>query len=262
MRTPLLRSAAFVLAYFLILLAAAVPKGMVPRRFGDLTWGVLSSLAVYGLTRWLLTRERRIPHELGLDVTRSSILRLLAGLVLGVALYGATVVVIALVVSPVRLAPNAPPPLSTWLLMVSGFLALACMEELGFRAYPLRTLLPVLGHWPAQLLVASVFALSHMLTGWPWETALLGVFPSALLFGALAVRSGGLALPIGLHAALNIAYWAVGAKETPGVWTIVIAPAQASQVATAAPWIGAGVTLLAAVLAAYSPHGTDTSSRS
>lgn len=260
MRQALVRSAAFVAAYFLILLAAAVPKGMVPRRFADLTWGTVSSLAVYGVTRWLLQRERRTPRDVGVALSRQSFARLLLGGILGVLTYGVTVGIISMTVTPIHFDATGAPAASTLLLIITGFLALSCMEELGFRAYPLRTLLPVLGHWPAQIVVAAVFALSHGLAGWPWETVWLGVFPSALLFGALATRTGGLAMPIGFHAALNIAYWMVGAKESPGVWRIRVDPAAADSVTTIAPLIGAAVMVVATLLVSRPRRPTDGAS--
>lgn len=259
LRPALWRSAAFTIAYFVILLAAAVPKGMVPPRFADLTWGTLASLAVYALTRWLLRTERRAPSDVGIALSVHAVWRVLLGALLGFGVYGLTVLLVSVSVAPIRFDATGTPDVSTWMRIISGFLALSIMEELGFRGYPQHTLMPVLGYWPTLVAVALVFALSHALTGWPMETALLGVFPSALLFGAVAGRSGGLAMPVGLHAALNIAYWMVGAKESPGVWTIRVAPSEAARLSTAAPLVGAGVMILAALLVTVWPRRRDGS---
>ncbi|MBL8962121.1 MAG: hypothetical protein JNJ98_19825, partial [Gemmatimonadetes bacterium] len=82
---------------------------------------------------------------------------------------------------------------------------------------------------------------------------LLGVVPSGLLFGVMAVRSNGLAMPIGLHAALNIGLWSVGAKETPGAWILNASPEHMARVETFAPLVGMAVTLLAVVVIASWP---------
>jgi membrane protease YdiL (CAAX protease family) len=131
--------------------------------------------------------------------------------------------------------------------MVGTYLALSLMEELGFRGYPLRTLVPTLGPWRAQAIVAVAFALSHIGFGWPLRTVLFGVLPNALLFGAAALASRGLAMPIGLHAALNISRWAVGETDVSGFWTLTVAESGRDRVATSAPFIGIGVTVVATI---------------
>lgn len=60
--------------------------------------------------------------------------------------------------------------------------------------------------------------------------------------------SGCVAMPIGLQAAVNIALWAVGEKDTPGVWTLSVAPQLTERRGTVSPLVGMTVTLLAAAL--------------
>jgi membrane protease YdiL (CAAX protease family) len=240
------RVAMFLLGYFAILFAMAVPKGMVAPHAADLTWGILSSLGVLALTTWMLRRESREPATIGLVPDRGTPARLLLGAGIGLGVYGITVWTISALLGPVTFTPAAAPRAGDVLLILCGVLALACMEELGFRGYPLRTLIPVIGLWPAQLSTAVLFGLGHLAFGWSWASVLLGVVPSALLFGAAAVRFGGLAAPIGLHAAVNIAAWAVGAKETAGLWTPSVGAAQEARVALLGPMVGLVVTLGAA----------------
>jgi membrane protease YdiL (CAAX protease family) len=73
----------------------------------------------------------------------------------------------------------------------------------------------------------------HLAFGWPLPSILLGVVPGALLFGVAAVASRGLGVPIGLHAAWNLADWAVGRKDTPGLWTMVVDEPLRGRMATA-----------------------------
>ncbi|MEQ1693580.1 MAG: CPBP family intramembrane glutamic endopeptidase [Gemmatimonas sp.] len=249
----IVRVFAFVVAYFLIMYAASVPKGMAPRRVADIVWGGLTSIAVYMLTRFLLLNEQRTRRELGLEFDKRSAARLLGGAAIGFAVYGLSVVTISLTLGPLRLSPASAPDATTWMLIIASFLALSCMEELGFRAYPLRTLIRVLGVWPAQLSVAVLFGLTHLIFGWTWQSVVMGVIPSGLLFGVMAVRSNGLAMPIGLHAALNIAQWILSAKDTPGVWTVSTDPAHTARVTAFAPWVALPVTLLATVIIAKWP---------
>lgn len=253
MDSPILRVALFLVGYFAILFVASIPKGMVPPAFADLVWGTLSSIGILALTVWLMRREQRDLSSIGLQPDGGTALRLIGGFVIGCAVYALTLALISVSAGPIRLTPDAAAGGGTLLLVTASFLALSCMEELGFRAYPLRTLAPSMGVWPAQLLIVVAFGLAHLLFGWAWQPVLLGVIPSALLFGAAAMRSGGLALPIGIHAALNLALWAVGEKGGTGIWHISVDEARVPHVSAAAPFIGVGVLLAAALLIAMWP---------
>jgi uncharacterized protein len=256
MKPALLRVAAFFIAFNLIMYAASVPKGMAPRWAADIVWGGLASLGIYAFTLFLLAREQRSRSELGLVPDRRSAARLIGGLLIGTTVWGAQMGLISLTLGPLTMSAVAVlPSATTWLAIITSFLALSAMEELGFRAYILRTLIPVLGVWPTQLAVAALFGLWHLVFGWPWQTVLMGVVPSGLLFGVMVVRSNGLAMPIGLHAALNIGLWSVGAKETPGAWIINTSPAHTARVETFAPLVGMAVTLLTTALIARWPVG-------
>ena len=59
-----------------------------------------------------------------------------------------------------------------------------------------------------------------MLYGWDLRLVAFGVLPGGVLFGMSAAASGGLALPIGLHAAWNVGDWFLGQKATPGPWRL------------------------------------------
>jgi uncharacterized protein len=126
---------------------------------------------------------------------------------------------IDIIVGPVRLTRGIASS-ETMVILGCTFLALACMEELGFRGYALRTLVRATGMWRAQTIVASAFGLSHVAFGWSWINILLGVIPLALLFGIVATSSRGLALPIGIHAGVNFAQWAV--TDNSGIWKLVV----------------------------------------
>lgn len=253
MPAPALRVALFLGAYLLVLLAASVPKGMAPPRYADLVWGAVASFALLALTRAVLSREQRSLREVGLAPDARTIGRLLGGAAIGLVVYGATMVLISLTLGPIQLSAPHWPTAATWVVNLVSYLALSSMEELGFRGYALHTLARAIGVWPAQLGIALAFGASHLLFGWAWPTIMLGVIPSALLFGVVALRSGGLAMPIGLHAALNLAQWMVGEKDTAGIWTLAVEPTYTARLTTYAPFVGMGVTLLAAILIARWP---------
>jgi hypothetical protein len=78
----------------------------------------------------------------------------------------------------------------------------------------------------AQLFVALLFAAEHRLSGATWMDALAGVAVGSLLFGAAALATRGLAVPVGLHAAWNAGQWALGLKGSPAIWKGVTPPGQ------------------------------------
>jgi len=99
---------------------------------------------------------------------------------------------------------------------------LSCREELAFHGYPLRRLKISFGFWGSQLIVILIFAVEHMAGGWSWTQALFGAGVGCLLFGMAAIATGGLAVPIGLHAAWNFGDWLRGNKQSNGLWKSVV----------------------------------------
>jgi len=236
----------FWAAYGGILLLAGFGRGFVPPAFGPLGWGLSSTAALLLLTNAMLRRERRPTSAVGINLAPASFARFAIGLLLGCGIYAATVVSVSILAGPIHLDRIPAPAPAVVFLTVATTLALSAMEELGFRGYTLWTLRPALGPVVAQVVVALAFALSHVFYGWPWATVFLGVVPNAVLFGAAATVSGGLAVPLGIHVAVNLARWAVGETAHSGVWTLAVADADQLRVATVAPAIGALVPLLLA----------------
>jgi uncharacterized protein len=212
---------------------------MVPARWSALVWGAISSIAIFALTLLFLKRENRALSDVGLKAQAASGGRFIAGAVIGLCTYSLIIACTWAIAGPMRVTRTPAPDATVIVLMLGSYLALAVMEELGFRGYPLRTLVRALGPWRAQGVVAAAFCLSHVAFGWPWQAVALGVLPSAILFGVAALAARDLAMAIGLHAAINVARWSVGQTGTPGLWTIAIDGAAAAL----APAIGFIVTV-------------------
>ena len=216
------RVSLFWLAYLAVLFATGMFKGMAPAAARELTWALVNAAAVLALTVFALRREGRTAGSVGLGLEAGSFRRFGAGLVIGLALYGLHLLIVSAVAGPIRLAPAPGADAGRLVLAAATYLALSSMEELGYRGYPLRTLMLRFGIWPAQAIVVALFSLNHILFGWSWTMVLLGVTTGGLLFGMAAIASRGLALPIGLHAAWNLGGWSVGEKDSPGLWTMVL----------------------------------------
>jgi uncharacterized protein len=228
--------------YLAILLGMAMVKAKAPPQWGQLVWGLTSSVALLPLTLVFLRRDGRRFRDVGLNVGAMTVPRFAAGCLIGLAVYGSNVL-IAAAVGPVHVTRAGAADPGALALVVGTIMALACMEELGFRGYALRTLVPSVGLWPAQAVVAGAFGLCHLAFGWSWANVLLGVVPAALVFGMAAVASRGLAMPVGIHAALNFSQWAAGG--TGGLWTITVDEEARARVGAVAPFTGVAVTLAA-----------------
>lgn len=80
-------------------------------------------------------------------------------------------------------------------------------EELLFRGYAFQRLVQTVGAWPGILISAVLFGLYHLVGSGMWGMG--GFFRLAMptlggvVFGWAALRTRGLALPIGLHLAGN-----------------------------------------------------------
>jgi membrane protease YdiL (CAAX protease family) len=77
------------------------------------------------------------------------------------------------------------------------------VEELVFRGYGFERLIAGIGVWKAQLVTALLFAVFHVVNGWPWQVALIGTTAGSLLFGLVFIRWRSVPAAVGVHAAGN-----------------------------------------------------------
>lgn len=238
----------FWLFYLATLWVAAQVQLFFPEQFQRLVWGVTSSAILLAGTLLFVRWERRSLREVGLGWSAKSPPKLLLGTLVGLLVYGVVIILIMLSAGTggVSLERNEAGSLAPAIVVVLTIFALSLMEELGFRGYPLFTLEERYGVWRSQLIVATAFGLVHIAYGWAWPSVVLGVMPAALLFGMSAAASRGLAMPVGVHAGVNLAQWALGEKEEPGLWTIVVSDEAAGVVGSISTWISVGVVLGAA----------------
>jgi membrane protease YdiL (CAAX protease family) len=107
------------------------------------------------------------------------------------------------------------------------FAGVAVAEELLFRGFVFQRLISGLGVWPAQLLTAAFFLLTHWnspgMTGSVKVMASLNIFLASILFGLAFIRTRNLAMPLGLHWMANwmqggVLGFGVSGTETAGLW--------------------------------------------
>ncbi|HRG79736.1 MAG TPA: type II CAAX endopeptidase family protein [Cyclobacteriaceae bacterium] len=81
-------------------------------------------------------------------------------------------------------------------------------EELLFRGFIFHRLIESFGQWPAQLLLAGMFLLTHLnnpgMTGTIKIIASINIFIASILFGISYIKTKNLAMPIGLHFMANV----------------------------------------------------------
>jgi membrane protease YdiL (CAAX protease family) len=194
---------------------------MLPGKWSEIATGTLASVGAFGLSVLFVRWEKLRLSDIGVAIDARSALRLGLGFVLGLSIVALWAGVSA-VTSPVRWVRASGGGLPTAILALAAYLALACREELAFRGYPLRILNRSFGLWFAQIFVAVIFAAEHRLGGLTGTRALVGAAAGSLLFGIAAVRTRGLAVPIGLHAAWNFGQWTLGLRGSSGLWRPVV----------------------------------------
>jgi membrane protease YdiL (CAAX protease family) len=97
---------------------------------------------------------------------------------------------------------------STLMSIVLLFVGVAAAEELLFRGFIFQRLIAGLGQWPAQLILAGYFLLTHLnnpgMTGDVKILASINIFIASLMFGVAFIRTKSLAMPLGLHFMANL----------------------------------------------------------
>lgn len=70
-----------------------------------------------------------------------------------------------------------------------------------------QRLIQAFGKWPAQLIVAALFLLTHInnpgMTGIVKTLASINIFIASILFGICYIKTNSLAMPLGLHFTAN-----------------------------------------------------------
>jgi membrane protease YdiL (CAAX protease family) len=181
--------------------------------------GVLLVVLMLIVTWCFVTSEKRTTIDPGTGFVAGSIPRALAGLVCIAPLAAISVLALKWLVPGVSFVRQ-----QTSVGHLAGVLALyfvlVSYEEIAFRGYPMRRLLPALGTWPTLFSTSVIFAAYHMVLGWGLFQALVGTGAGSVLFGmALLASRRGLAFPIGVHAGWDFVTWCFGVSGA-GIWKL------------------------------------------
>ncbi len=159
------------------------------------------------LATWACTRLRKEPlSSVGYRLDRRWFREMAGGTLIGI---GTVLAVVGMIwaIGGVRFELDPARSLSTLLAGLYLFLFVALMEETLFRGFIFQRLLAGVGYWPAQIALASLFALGHWgnpgMQGSTEAVATLDLFLGAVLLGLAYLRTRSLALPVGLHLGWN-----------------------------------------------------------
>ncbi len=209
-----------------------------PETYKRLVHGLIGTAAAFITTFIFLRSDKKSFAAIGLQLQRSTLPKFFAGILMGTGIMGALVMgVLYFTHTGVELNPQANMLRFLWATI--ALLPLAFMEELGFRAYPLRLLQDTTGIRLAIFITSVLFALYHIANGWTVRSSFYGPAVWGLLFGIAAVYSKGIALPTGIHYAANLTTAAfsenanaqslfiihpaagAGAADSQGDWTVI-----------------------------------------
>lgn len=203
-----------------MILSSVVTKEL-PKTFSDILHGVIVVLGIFGITILFSRWEKTTLLEIGVVPHRNTIKLFVFGFAIGLVLaLTHALAVVYFIQSKLVLVSSLS--LSSFFLTLLLYFIFSLREELAFRAYSLRTLAYSLGSWKAQIIIAIIFGIEHMAGGYTFKQAFLGAAVGAILFGIAALKTKGIALPVGLHLAWNFGQWCLGFKDEPGIWENII----------------------------------------
>lgn len=205
----------------LLLLSGGFIVPFFPTSWERCVYGSFGTISAFVATWLVLKSEQKTFADYGLYWQPDTAGKFFKGLAIGFIIFAA-IIALLLLFTPLQLQQNN----TTWnLLGVMGYVAiipLAFMEELAFRAVPFLKLNKAFGFRLTQIILALAFALYHIAQGWNLPTAFFGPAIWALIFAWAAAWSGGIAMPTGIHFALNAAQQLTGLKggESAAIWTL------------------------------------------
>jgi len=187
--------------------------------------GQLSMFIATGLTFFLIlifTRWEKLKlKDVGIVPNKKSAPRFSIGFVIGLLM---AIMQVMIVLSFGHIQLNLVPemPIAEIVLTLLLFILAGAREELVFRSYFLRSLSYSMSPFLALVIMTAIFSIEHLVAGYTWQNGILGSGIGAILFGLAALKTKGLALPLGLHIAWNFGQWSLGFKGRSGIWEVIV----------------------------------------
>ena len=201
------------------------PAGLF--RMGEIAYRLASSAALILAALALLRLQERPLKELGLKLGGRWAAEFGIG-VLGGALIIGLAALLARATGGFHWERGLRPSFASLLPGLWLYLCVALEEELMFHGYLLRRACDGLGRWPGLLLLAAFFAYAHWSNPGMADTAtrafaMANIAFAGVLLGLCYLKTGSLALPIGVHLGWNftqgniLGFGVSGTMDTPGI---------------------------------------------
>jgi membrane protease YdiL (CAAX protease family) len=178
---------------------------------------LLSLTLVYAFMRWSKLKRR----DVGIGVGGLTFAQYSCGFLIGISMAILQAVTV-LATGHLQLVRVQNLQLLDIVIPFVLYFLVACREELVFRSYALQFLRDRFAPLFALIFVTVIFILEHVISGMSWTMSIIGSGLGGILFGVAALKTRGLALPLGLHSAWNFGQWATGFKGMPGIWRAVV----------------------------------------
>lgn len=216
----ILKAILFCIVFTGFLFLFSFAKNFLPGNYERLAHGIIGILAALLTTALFLKFDRKQFSAIGLTFENKTLVKFFAGFIVGIIIMGLLVTGV-LYSSNVSVKLNSEGRALYFFLVTLPLIPLAFMEELGFRAYPLRLLQDTIGIRLCIIITSILFALYHIANGWTIASSFYGPAVWGLLFGLAAVYSKGIAMPTGIHYAANLTTTAFGEpNNTTSIWIV------------------------------------------
>ena len=201
-----LRNGWWILIFFLVMAVMLMPALLVAQQ-NSMDISMELQAVIVALASWICQLLRRKPLA---ELLGTINLRWFRELCLGGLMGSALMLIPALIMwlfgwVDWQWNPTGLPTLPSVVLLFAG---VAIAEELLFRGFIFQRLISGLGQWPAQVILAGYFLLTHLnnpgMTGDAKLLAGINIFLASILFGLAFIRTRSLAMPLGLHFMANL----------------------------------------------------------
>jgi len=235
-KSPLARAVVFLLLAAIAFFASGAAVGLIgvsgPQ--GSLWFSATFSIGLLAATLLCARLAGERLSDLGFRASRRDLAMMVLAFLVGAIAFGGALLVLGQA-SGGTWQLNGGTPVRAALAGLVPVLCLLLGEELLFRGYAFQHLKRVVGPAMAVVLSAALFGGYHLLGSGDWAMGAFFRFlmPTlgGLVFGYALVRTGSLAVPIGLHWGGNWMQSAVlGLGHAPSSDAILIMPLSAEQV--------------------------------
>ncbi|HIB8181460.1 TPA: CPBP family intramembrane glutamic endopeptidase [Elizabethkingia anophelis] len=245
----------YLLSILIFATVAGITKNLIyPDYVSIFITAFLTYFLVLAFIRW----DKLSAEDVGIKYGKFSLSRFFCGLGIGSLMVILQAIIVS-VFADVKFSLSDNISILSIFSSILLYFFVALREELVFRSYALWRLTSITKPPVALLVITVIFILEHVVTGTSWKISIIGSGLGGLLFGIAALKTKGLALPLGLHFSWNFTQWLLGFKNNTGIWKEIVVKstqAYAENIALTAFIIVMSISICGVLI--YYKHGTKT----